>query len=273
MNDFWYMMKFLNLLDYIKMNETEYKEEDSNTCEIIDIANKEMETIDSSEIDAEFKKVFTGQTTQTLIDSIADNNCTRKDIDFYLKTLKDKDILDLRVSDKYLFIKTKKDIIPLVLAQMMEIEEKCIQEIPIKGKYNFYFIDCSKYASPRAQSDFPLYDPDDLVDILKDIGEDCVEEDSILNEQLTNIINRAFEENWGIERGPIDFKIKSEVEDKVVAIAIDKFIFPAKKIFSEVLFLNPDILTEVSTPLGTVILIDTRRWCLEKDFGDEKWYL
>ena len=149
MNDFWYMMKFLNLLDYIKMNETEYKEEDSNTCEIIDIANKEMETIDSSEIDAEFKKVFTGQTTQTLIDSIADNNCTRKDIDFYLKTLKDKDILDLRVSDKYLFIKTKKDIIPLVLAQMMEIEEKCIQEIPIKGKYNFYFIDCSKYASQR----------------------------------------------------------------------------------------------------------------------------
>ena len=28
-------------------------------CEIIDIANREMEKIDSSEIDSEYKKVFT----------------------------------------------------------------------------------------------------------------------------------------------------------------------------------------------------------------------
>ena len=273
MNDFWYMMKFLNLLDYIKMNELEYKEEDSNTCEIIDIANKEMETIDSSEIDEEFKKVFTGQTTQTLIDLIANGDCKRKDIDFYLETLRDKDILDLRISDKYLYIKTKRDIIPLTLAKIMEIKEEWIETVPINGKYNFYFIDCTKYASQKIETGFPEYDPDDLVNILRDIGEDCVEEDEMLNNQLTNIITKAFEENWGVERGPIDFDITAEVEDKVVAIAINKFIFPAKKIFSEVLFINPNILIEVSTPLGTVILLDTRRWCLEKDFGDSEWYL
>ena len=71
---------------------------------------------------------------------------------------------------------------------------------------------------------------------------------------------------------PDDIGFIVEIEDKVVAIAIDQFIPNSKEILSEVLFINPKILIEVSTPIGTVLLIDTRRWYLEPNFGDEEWY-
>ena len=71
---------------------------------------------------------------------------------------------------------------------------------------------------------------------------------------------------------PDDVSITVEIEDKVVAIAIDQFVADAKNILGEALFINPKILIEVSSPIGTVLLIDTRRWCLEPNFGGEEWY-
>ena len=72
---------------------------------------------------------------------------------------------------------------------------------------------------------------------------------------------------------PENIEITVEIEDKVVAIALNEFIPEAKDILGEALFLNPKIFIEVSTPIGTVLLIDTRRWYLEPDFGGQEWFL
>lgn len=75
-----------------------------------------------------------------------------------------------------------------------------------------------------------------------------------------------------------NFYIRCNIEDQVVAIGIAKYIPKAKKIIGEALGINPRLFIEVSGFGGTVLLIDTRRWFLERDvlersFGDEEWYL
>ena len=256
-------------------NESECK------CEIIDIANEEMKNIDSTEIDSEFKKAYIGQITQNLIDLVSAENCEQKDIDKYIESIKyDDDILDIRVADKFLYIKTRKNIIPLTLSKIMEIDEKYIQKVPINGKYNFYLIDCHRCSSPtldtfleEPEELYEPYDPSDLVNILKDIGGDCVcgAEDIIEAAKIFDLVKAAFNENW-IDM-PENIEITVEIEDKVVAIALNEFIPEAKDILGEALFLNPKIFIEVSTPIGTVLLIDTRRWYLEPDFGGQEWFL
>ena len=266
-----------NLLDNKRFTELDNKYSDENKedkCEVIDIANKEMENIDSSEIDFEFKKVFIGEMTKNLINLVSSDNFEEKDvksyINSYLKNLNDNDILDIRISEKNLYIKTRKNIVPLSLSKIMEIDEQCIEKIPITGKYNFYLINCEKWSSLSEEELSTPYNPDDLVDILMDIGGDCIGEDLLTCSQLFSLIKAAFNENW--YDMPEDISIKVEVEDKVVAIALDQFIIDAKDILSEALFLNPKIFIEVSTPIGTVLLIDTRRWYLEPNFGGEEWF-
>lgn len=268
-----------NLLDNKRFTELDNKYSDENKedkCEVIDIANKEMENIDSSKIDFEFKKVFIGEMTKNLLNLVSSDNFEEKDvksyINSYLENLNDNDILDIRISGKNLYIKTRKNIIPLSLSKIMEIDEQCIEEIPITGKYNFYLINCEKWSSinlSKEENSIP-YNPDDLVDILMDIGGDCIGEDLLTCSQLFSLIKTAFNENW--YDMPEDISIKVEVEDKVVAIALDQFIADAKDVLSEALFLNPKIFIEVSTPIGTVLLIDTRRWYLEPNFGGEEWF-
>lgn len=243
---------------------------DNDKCDIIDIANEEMKNIDSSKIDDEFKKVFTSQSTQNLIDLIADEKCTDKDLNIYLELLNNKKILELRISDKSLYVKTAKKITLNYLSFILRIEERCIEKVPIRSAYNFYRIDCSKYSTPKEAPVESIYNPEDLVDILMDIGGDCIEEDLLATGKLFDLIKKAFNENW--EDMTEEDVITVEIEDKVVAIAINRFISDAKEILSEALFLNPKLFIEVSTPLGTVLLIDTKRWYLDPDFGDSEWF-
>ena len=60
---------------------------------------------------------------------------------------------------------------------------------------------------------------------------------------------------------------------KYAGIEFKNFIFDAKKIMSEILSINPDLFIEIVTPFGVALLIDTRRWVLEPDFGDEEWFI
>lgn len=240
----------------------------ADKCDIIDIANEEMKRIDSSKIDSEFRKVFYKTLVQQMIDAIADGNYTQKDLDSFLKSINDEDVLDVRVSEKSLYFKTNAGIVPVILAHILDIEERCIEQVPINGKYSFFRIDTLRWSTPIAR-ERDSYNPVHLVDVFKDIGADCIEEDEITNKLLYDIVKKAFLENWKDE---IDFNIKVEVEDKVVAIAFDRFIFNAKEVVAETLKISDDLFTEVSTPIGTVLLIDTRRWYLE-NLGDEEWYL
>lgn len=265
MNELENWLKTLFILNKICLdNSIEYEEDDESTCEIIDIADEEMKRIDSSEIDTEFKKAFKTQSTQNLINLIAADRCTQEDLDVYLDTLGDNDILDLRLEGQKLYIKTKGGIIPLILANIMMVDEEWIERVPVFGKYNFYFIDAKERANIEENQE-PTYDPEELVDILQDIASSFDYNIHL----LSKLVHRAFNQGW---QEDIDFNITVEVEDKVVAIALSRYIPDAKDVISEILFINPDLFIEVSSPIGTVLLIDTRRWYLEPDFGDDQWF-
>ena len=69
----------------------------------------------------------------------------------------------------------------------------------------------------------------------------------------------------------LDF-VDIQLEDEVIAIGFEKLIFDVKELVGDILGLNPQIFIDVSTPLGTVLLIDVRRWVLEPEWGDDGWY-
>ena len=258
-------------LDYnnylINCDNFEEKEEEG-ICEVVDIANEEMKRIDSSEIDSQFKEVFTSESTKHLIDLVYSEQQTLKDLKFYLETINNKDIVDLRVVDKSLYVVTKKNITESDLSKIMELEERCFEKVPIVGKYNFYLIDTRRWSSPMEKK--PSYDSEDFVEELQNIGRKSYD-NLTSTSKLQDMVYSAFFENW-TNYSPEDIDVAVEIEDEVVAIAISQFIPDAKEIISDILDINPDLFIEVSTPIGTVILIDTRRWVLEPYFGDEEWY-
>lgn len=246
-----------------------FSEKQETKCDIIDIANKEMEKIDSSEIDSEYLKVITEEKTQSVIDNILNNNCSEKTLNDYREDLNNKDILDIRLEKTSLYIKTTKSITVSKLSDIIKIPEEYIEKVPIISSSNFFYINCKEYFSKKEVVEEP-YDPEKLVDYLLDIGGDCVQEDILLTGQLYDEITIGLKQNW--REMPDDIFIQVEIEDKVVAIAFDQFIQDAKEIISQALFLNPKLFIEVSTPIGTVLLIDTRRWYLEPNFGGAEWF-
>lgn len=128
-----------------RIYNTGVKMNDNDKCDIIDIANEEMKRIDSSKIDIEIDSILKQEYFDRIIDTVFSGKCKKEHLKKYKQILNDKDILDIRASGKYLYIKTTKSIIPLILANIMMIEEKMIETVPIKGKYNFYMIDVCKW--------------------------------------------------------------------------------------------------------------------------------
>lgn len=237
-------------------------------CEIIDIANREMEKIDSSEIDSEYKKVFTKEITKNLINRVYFDDWQIKDITSYMERIGDSDIFDIRVADKNIYFKTTKNIVPITLANMIGIDEEYIETVPIFGKYSFYFIDTTKCVQKCAVDKSPLnvYNPKNLVSEIMTIAQNPERDVSTIR----NIIEDGLYENW---EDYIDTYFTVEIEDQVIAIAFDRYISDAKQVFGEVFSINPKLFIEVSTPFQTVLLIDSCRWDLDPNFGGEQWYL
>lgn len=258
------MSEYDKFIDFL-LNDLTIIEDCKKGCEIIDIANEEMKNIDSSEIDTEYKKVFTEEMTQNLINLIYLGEWTQKDFNSYIEMLNDKDILDIRVSGKMLYIKTTPSIVPLTLSNILGIKEKYIEEVPIFGKYNFYLIDTEKCNNLEEKHPMNLYDPKLLVTEIMTIAQNPEKDASKLRE----IIEDALYENW---EDYIDNYFTVEIEDQVIAIAFDGYIENAKQLFGEVFSINPKLFIEVSTPFQTVLLIDTCRWDLDPNFGGEQWY-
>ena len=125
-------------IDFI-FSETSYPpSEKEDVCDIIDIANEEMKKIDSTQIDSEFKKTFTIESTENLFYLINSGEWTEEDLKTYVDMLDSDGVLELRISDGYLFAKTvisKKE-----LSEVMKIDEGLIKNVPVNGKYNFYII-------------------------------------------------------------------------------------------------------------------------------------
>lgn len=242
-----------------------FNQQEPGKCEIIDIANEEMKKIDSSEMDMEYKKVFKEESTKNFIQLVSLEEWTPKDIDVYREMLNDKDILDIRVEDKLIYFKTKSDIAPITLANIIGIDEKYIKSVPIFGKYCFYLIDSSEFSFPE-KTRMNIYEPKQLVAEIMTIAENPERDASKLRE----IIEDALYENW---EDYIDTYFVVEIEDQVIAIAFSRYIDDAKNLFSKIFSINPKLFIEVSTPFETVLLIDTCRWDLDPSFGGEQWYL
>ena len=246
-------------------------EEVTAKCDIIDIANEEMKNIDSSEIDLNFKEVFVKEATENILKLVAQDTCEKEDIEEYKKRLNDDDILDIRVSGTLMYIKTKKDILPITLANILQIEEKMIEKVPITARFNFYVIQAIKWQKPISMKF--NYIPEHFVDELKYIGSDKYQEneDAVSSEYLfMNIADAVLDADTSKLDG-VDISV--EIEDQVVAIEFNEMIFDIKNLMANILKINPDLFIEIVTPIGSALLIDTRRWALDDEFGDEQWYL
>lgn len=248
----------------------EKEKDELSKCDIIDIANEEMKNIDSSKIDSEFKQVFTEETTQKFIDLVAKKRCKQKDIDEYKKRLNDDDILDVRVTDTLIYIKTPKSILPITLSSILQVKEEMIEEVPITARFNFYVIQSSKWSSPDAVG--VNYIPEHFIEELQHIGSKEYNGNDGASSAylLMHIIDAIFDSD---EKELDDMEIDVDIEDQVVAIKFNKTIFDIKEIMSRVLKINPVLFIEIVTPIGTALLIDTRRWVLDEEFGEEQWYL
>lgn len=242
-----------------------FYEEDNNTsskCDIIDIAEEEMKNIDSSTIDNEFKKVFTEEYSQKFIDSIGYGNWDENDIASYMDMLNSENIKDIRISDKIIYFKTKGLTID-ELAELINVDSEILEKVPIFGKYSFYFIDTSKHCScVEAPAPESQYDEKELVSEFYKIGNDGSDDIEIIKEIVVPRLESELK---------VDY-VDIQLEDKIIAIGLNEPIFEAKEIVSDILNLNPKIFIDVTTPLGTVLLIDIRRWILEPEFGDDEWY-
>ena len=241
--------------------------DNTSKCDIIDIADKEMERLsdDIEEMDEKYKEALFAGTIEELINLINKGECTQKHINVCKRTINDKDILDIRVSEKNIYIKTTKGIIPLSLSVILKISEDFIERVPIEGKYNFYLINAEKCAPKevaKAESD---YKPEYLVEDLKALGRGELES-QYASLHIDYLVRTALYELK-------DIYVRSDIEDKVVAIGIGQYIPNAKKYVSTFLGINPELFIEVSGVNGTVILIDTRKCYLEELHGDLKWYL
>ena len=253
--------KFIDFL----LTDFSLVDDEKKECEIIDIANEEMKKIDSKEIDTEYKKVFTEEMTQNLINLIYSEDWTMNDFNSYIEMIDNKNILDIRVSGKMLYIKTTQNINRTDLSKILRIKKEYIEEVPIYGKYIFYLIDTEKYNNLEKKSLMNLYDPKLLVTEIMTIAQNP-QKDAL---KLKEIIEDALYENW--EDYP-DYYFTVEIEDQVIAIAFDGYIENAKQLFSKIFSINPKIFIEVSTPFQTILLIDTCRWDLDPEFGGEQWY-
>lgn len=143
-------------------------DDDISKCEIIDIANEEMKELDIEKTDRQFKEALISQATETILQLINLDECTEDNIKKYQEIIDDRDIKDIRVSDKKMYIKTT-PLAPVVISHILEIKEEYIDKIPIKGKYDFYSIDAEKYIRDTSKPKIcrPSYDPTNLVEILQ----------------------------------------------------------------------------------------------------------
>lgn len=251
-------------IDFI-ISETSYPcSEKEDVCDIIDIANEEMKKIDSTQIDSEFKKTFTMESTENLFYLINSGEWTEEDLKTYVDMLDSDGVLELRVSDGSLFAKTvisKKE-----LSEVMEIDEGLIKNVPVNGKYNFYIINTTPKCCGIKKSIEREYDPTELIEELKKIGEKDYNIAESIDSLQQMIFNACFKDKY---LNKINFMV--DIEDEVVAISVNAYIPYFSKVLGLVLGVNPSLFIEVNTPIGTALLIDTRRWVLEPNFGDEKW--
>lgn len=244
------------------------QEAETSKCDIIDIAEEEMKNIDSSEIDSEFDKVMIEEYTTRILDLIDTQSCKQEDLDEYRRILNDDTIEDLRVSERMLYIKTHPVNTKATLSEIMGLEERCFEKIPIHSRYAFYVVDAKRWSSPKTCK--PSYNADDLIEALKTTGKKCEEEDvEVALSFIKGYIKQAFEERW--VNIPDNMPIEYGIEDQVLAIAFPQFIEEAKEFIGAVLEINPELFIEVSSPWTTVLLIDTRRWYLEDEIRPIKW--
>ena len=249
-----------------------FKDSDMDVkCDVIDIADEEMKSLNIQEMDKKYQDALISQATKTLLELVNSETCTNKDTESYKNLLEEKDILDIRVSEKSLYIKTNKNIIPIILSNILKIEEEYIEKVPINGKYNFYLINAQKWDSQQKVQKVS-YNPEKLIEVLKKLGETNIDDetDKALESIIDGLIFTGFAENFP---ELIDTYFRCNVENKVLAIGINTYIPEAKHKIGTVLGINPKLFTEVIGPQSTVLLFDARRWFLEDCFGEVKWYL
>lgn len=120
--------------------------EDTSKCDIIDIANEEMKKIkEMDEFDKNYSDLMRNVITDSLITAVATEKYEKKQDKFWKTYIQNSNIKDIRISGKYIYIKTNKTMTPKGLANILKTNIEKIETVPINGKYNFYMIDAYKW--------------------------------------------------------------------------------------------------------------------------------
>ena len=125
--------------------------EDKDKCDIIDIANKEMERDDIAFVDRYYQDMLKKEMNKSIIRDIFSGENPEE----ALKMLQTLDILAIRTTEKAIYFKTKKSVKKEDIINALGLNDFYLEEVPIKGKYNFFRLDKSYMYEKRCDYDIP----------------------------------------------------------------------------------------------------------------------
>lgn len=153
------------------------------------------------------------------------------------------------------------------LAQAINVPAEIITAIDYPFGYE-YIVNCQDLISSSHENRIS-WSNIDFLESMMEMGEygntDCIDVDSVVN----IVRNSLYDEED-------DLMVAVEIENNVLAIAVDKYIPDAKETFSNILGIDSELFIEVSGPISTVILIDAEKIYLMSETYDievEKWLI
>lgn len=151
------------------------------------------------------------------------------------------------------------------LAMLLGIPEDCITAVDYSLGYE-YIINCGQFAGQQKVS---TWEPREFLENMIQLGK-YADESFIEVDEIVKLISQ------GLYYDEEDLMVAVEIEDSVLAIAVDTYIPDAKQRFSNILGISPTLLVEVSGPTSTVILIDAGKLYLlytHEDVGVDAWLI
>lgn len=238
-------------------------------CDIIDIAEKELEHIDTTEIDQECNSVMIPELMNKMVTQWIKygKKLTEEEEQFLAKAL---NIQGITYKERYITFKHWNPMSVEDFSRTTELPEDVFLILPeVRGINERVIILLDRCQPPTQEA---AYDEERLVEKLRELGlnDDCNEKE--FESYIDYLISSALKQNSDIITD--DTYIRCNIEEKVVAIGINKNISNPKETIANALKINPKLFIDVCGPGSTVLLIDTRRWALEEKESNEEdiWY-
>lgn len=246
-----------------------YAKEATEKCDIIDIAERELENIDTTEIDQECNNIMIPELINKMIVQWRDE---RKKLTYdEEKTLESMlGIQNIIYKERYIMFRNWHPTTQKEFSKKTDLFEEGFIIIPeINGVSEKIIILMDQFQKPTIEA---VYDEERLIEKLKELGLNDSLGEKQFESYIDYLIRLGLKQNSDIMDD--DTYIRCNVEDKVVAIGINKTLSDPKTVFSQALRINPNLFIEICGIGSTVLLIDTRRWVLEEKESCEEdiWY-